>query len=270
MDVEYFQKTFHFTPESKLSLYAQLASYIRVQIQAGVLQPGDKMIPENCISELLGISRTTVRQCMNRLVEEGLLIRYRGKGTFITDRKQRRNISYVYGYTDNLLEAGFTPSSIIMEQRVVEVTDPQIREKLMLPQGQTQAFFLSRLRCANGEPIIQENAYIPYYLCNGIEQINFESASLYQVLSSRFSITIDHVTERIDSVIVDKHIAGLLRCSTDRPVPGYKLEHISYLDSGYVVEVTTSIARADQCSFYLEFSKSGGRSNFYFTRQMNI
>ena len=243
MDPAYFKETFHFSPESNVSLYAQLASYIRIQIQAGILKPGEKMIPENSLCEILGISRTTVRQCMNRLVEEGLLIRYRGKGSFITDKKLRRNIEYLYGYTDNLLENGFIPSSIVLDQKVVEVNDPSLREKLTLPQGRNYAFFLSRLRCANGQPIILENAYIPYYLCGGIEQVNFESASLYHVLSNRFSIQVDHVSERIEAILVEKETAALLRYDSDKPVPGYKLEHLSYLDSGYALEFTTSFAR---------------------------
>lgn len=272
MDPAYFKETFHFSPESNVSLYAQLASYIRIQIQAGILKPGEKMIPENSLCEILGISRTTVRQCMNRLVEEGLLIRYRGKGSFITDKKLRRNIEYLYGYTDNLLENGFIPSSIVLDQKVVEVNDPSLREKLTLPQGRNYAFFLSRLRCANGQPIILENAYIPYYLCSGIEQVNFESASLYHVLSNRFSIQVDHVSERIEAILVEKETAALLRYDSDKPVPGYKLEHLSYLDSGYALEFTTSFARADQCSFQLELSKSPhtGHANFYFTRQVKI
>lgn len=101
MDLEYFKQTFHFSSEITTPLYAQLAAYIRIQIQAGVLKSGDQMLPENSIADILNVSRTTVRQAMNRLVEEGLLIRFRGKGSFIASQKMRRNINYLYNFTDD-------------------------------------------------------------------------------------------------------------------------------------------------------------------------
>ena len=71
MDKTYFKNTFHFSSDTSAPLYLQLASYIRIQIQAGVLKPGDKMIAENDLCEILNVSRTTIRQCMNQLTEEG-------------------------------------------------------------------------------------------------------------------------------------------------------------------------------------------------------
>ena len=161
MDIDYFKQTFQFAQDSNTPLYEQLAAYIKIQIQAGILKPGDQMIAENSLCEILNISRTTVRQCMNRLVEEGLLVRYRGKGSFIADQKMRRNINYLYNFTENMLSLGAVPSSVVLRNELVE-TDEYIREKLQLPLGQTKAFHLTRLRCANGEPILLENTYIPY------------------------------------------------------------------------------------------------------------
>ena len=99
MDIDYFKETFQFSPESDSPLYEQLASYIKIQIQAGVLKPGDQMITETNLCSILNISRTTVRQCMDRLVDEGLLVRYRGRGSFIADPKMKRNINYLYNFT---------------------------------------------------------------------------------------------------------------------------------------------------------------------------
>ena len=115
MDKEYFKETFRFSADSSSPLYMQLASYIKIQIQAGVLKPGDKMITENELCEILNVSRTTVRQCMNQLTEGGYIVRHRGKGSFIADQKLKRPINYLYDFTENILSLGATPSSRVLQ-----------------------------------------------------------------------------------------------------------------------------------------------------------
>ena len=129
MDIDYFKETFQFSPESDSPLYEQLASYIKIQIQAGVLKPGDQTITETNLCSILNISRTTVRQCMDRLVDEGLLVRYRGRGSFIADPKMKRNINYLYNFTENMRELGAVPASVVIKSEVVEA-DQYIRDQL--------------------------------------------------------------------------------------------------------------------------------------------
>lgn len=253
MDIDYFKETFHFSLGSDSPLYEQLASYIKIQIQAGILKPGDQMITETTLCKILNISRTTVRQCMDRLVEEGLLVRYRGRGSFIADPKMKRNINYLYNFTENMKELGASPNSIVLKSEVVDAP-VFIREQLRLPGIQTKVFKLYRLRCANNEPILFEKSYIPYYLCEGIENHDFSSVSLYNTLNERYALNLYRATETIEAIIINKDEASLLKCTAK--VPGYKIQRISYLDSGFIFEFTTSITRADKCIFQLELYKN--------------
>lgn len=253
MDINYFKETFHFSSDSDSPLYEQLASYIKIQIQAGVLKPGDQMITEANLCNILNISRTTVRQCMDRLVDEGLLVRYRGRGSFIADSKMKRNINYLYNFTENMRELGAIPTSIVIKSEVIDA-DQFLREQLMLPPTQTKVFKLYRLRCADNEPILFEKTFIPYYLCKQIEYFNFSSVSLYNVLSERYALNLYRATETIEAIIINKDEAELLKCTSK--VPGYKIQRVSYLDSGFIFEFTTSITRADKCVFQLELYKN--------------
>lgn len=254
MNIDYFKRTFKFSPESNTPLYEQLAAYIKIQIQAGVLKPGDKMITEHKLCDILNVSRTTIRQALDRLVEEGLLIRYRGKGSYIAEQKLKRNINYLYNFTENIRDAGATPSSIVLENRVIDV-DENIASRLQLPSGQTKAFMLKRLRCADGEPIMHDTTYIPYYLCNGIEDNDFSTASLYNILANCYNLQPYHAVEIIESILIDKEHAKLLK--TKPKEPGFKIDRISHLESGYVFEYTTSVSRADKCVFVLDLYRSG-------------
>jgi GntR family transcriptional regulator len=269
LTTDYFKQTFKFTLGGSTPLYAQLASYIKIQIQASVFKPGDQMITENELCDILKVSRTTIRQCMNRLVDEGLLVRSRGKGSFIADQKLRRSINYMYNFTENIRNAGAVPSSIVLE-KAIRPADQIVREKLRLPEGADQVFFLARLRCANDEPVVYEKTYIPYYFCEGIERFDFSNTSLYQILNSHYSLVLSRAVEMIEAIILTGDIEKKLTCKGR--MPGFSIQRTSYLESGYIFEYTTSVTRADKCVYRLDlYNKSNSaRNSVDFERQIQV
>jgi GntR family transcriptional regulator len=269
LTTDYFKQTFKFTLGGSTPLYAQLASYIKFQIQASIFKPGDQMLTENELCDILKVSRTTIRLCMNRLVDEGLLVRSRGKGSFIADQKLRRSINYMYNFTENIRNAGSVPSSIVLE-KAIKPADQITKEKLQLPAGNDRVFFLARLRCANGEPIVYEKTYVPCYFCEGIENFDFSSVSLYQILSSHYSLILSRAVEMIEAIILNSDMEKRLACKGR--MPGFSIQRTSYLESGYIFEYTTSITRADKCVYRLDlYNKSSStRNGVDFERQIQI
>lgn len=270
MDIEYFKNTFRFSEDGDVPLYVQLAAYLRIQIQSGILQPGDMMIAENSLCEILNISRTTVRQSMNRLVEEGLLVRYRGKGTFIANPKIKRNMNHLYSFTEDMKAIGVKPVSKVIRAEVLKSCPKDVTEILNLPTPQTPVFYLERLRLANQEPILWERTYIPYYLCNKIETFDFSKNSLYQILSNTYQLEMYHAKESLDAIILSKSEAALLECPAKSV--GYKIRRISSLDSGFLFEYTTSITRADKCSYQFDLYKNTAakRTPLEIKRNLNV
>ncbi|WP_246240776.1 GntR family transcriptional regulator [Anaerocolumna sedimenticola] len=269
MDKEYFRSTFHLSPNTTAPIYTQLAEYLKYQIQSGLLKPGDKMLGENDIVEILDISRTTVRLALNRLVEAGLIVRYRGRGSFIAEPKLRRSINYLYNFTENIRLSGAIPSSEINRCEVVSA-DEEMKEKLKLATVGQKVFVLERLRLADGEPLIIENTFIPYYLCTGIEKTNFSKASLYNVLKTQYGINVSHAEETIEAIIINKKNASILKCKNR--MAGYSIERTSYLDSGYICEYTSSVTRGDRCVFKLDlYNSNNTRSgSIDFERKLSI
>lgn len=254
MDIEYFKNTFRFSKGSDVPLYLQLASYLRIQIQNGVLQPGDLMIAENSICEILNVSRVTVRKSMDKLVEEGLLVRYRGKGTFIANSKIKRNMNHLYNFTEDMKSIDAKPSSKVIKAEVLSACPDGIAEILNLPSAQTPVFYLERLRLANQEPILWERTYIPYHLCNKIEMFDFGKDSLYNILNETYHLEMYHAKETLDAIILSKNEAALLECSPKSA--GYKITRTSCLDSGFIFEYTTSVTRADKCTYQFDLYKN--------------
>lgn len=270
MTREQFMDTFHISEETQTPLYAQLAEYLRHQIRSGALEPGDKIIGENDMVELLGLSRSTVRAAINRLVEEGYIVRYRGKGSYVAEPKLKRNINYLYNFTENIKGSGAVPSSRVMRCEVEEA-DGTLTAKMKLATAGQKVFVLERLRMADGQPLIWETTYIPYYLCEGIEKVDFTHASLYQELENRYGIVIDRADETIEAIILGKNAQQVLGCK--RSMAGYSIQRLSYLKSGYICELTQSVTRGDRCVFRLDLRNARGSSReggIDFQRELNV
>ena len=150
--------------ESEVPLYFQLVKVIKSFVAAKALKPGDLIPGEYDFCKAFGISRSTVRHAISELEEQGLVIRRRGLGTFISEPKLNRNINRLYSFTNDMKMMGLTPSSVIHEFKEI-VADEALREIMKLPAGESKVYSFTRLRCANSEP--------PAHGDNGNPQISF-------------------------------------------------------------------------------------------------
>ena len=247
-------------PTSNIPIYLQLVNHIRMQIKSGMLKPGEKMPPEEEICATLGISRTTVRQAMNQLVEQGLLTRYRGKGTFVSMQKYSRSFSHLYNFSSDMHAIGAVPSSRVLKHEIIDVEDSFIQEHLELPSGRTKVFHLKRVRCADDEAILIEDTYIPCFLCPGIEVYNFEQLSLYDTLKDHYNLEPFNAIETLQAIIIPIKEQKILGCKGN--TIGYRIQRTARLNSNFVYEFTISITRADICSYQFQLNnQSAAKSN---------
>lgn len=251
--MEYLKKAFQFISDSEVPLYQQLYDYFKRQILTGNLKEGEQIPPETGICDAFKVSRSTVRKAMDMLAEEGLVKRHRGRGSLVMNERMRRPLNYLYNFTENMQDLGAMPSSIVLEAKVLEEAPRKVQEKLGVLDRAASFFFLHRIRCANGEPVLREQTYIPYYLCPQIEQYDFSTTSLYHILSTRYLLNLHHATETLEAVFMEEEDKKLLKCREE--MPGFKIRRISFLDTGMPYEYTTSITRSDRCTFQMELYK---------------
>lgn len=268
MTLQDLKQDFSLSISSNLSLHSQISDYFRMKIKSGGLTAGEQLVAETEICAEFGISRTTVRQAMDSLVAEGLIVRRRGKGSFVADIKLKRPYNYLYNFTENMIEIGVTPSSKVLMCRI-EDADTEVYDKLKMPSTQSLVFHLKRIRLADDKPILIEETFIPYYLCEGIEKIDFSSESLYKTLLDKYGLQVFHAVETIDAVLIRKEEAEKLEC--EETCPGFKISRISQLDSGFTFEYTKSITNAALCSFKMDLYKNENnkKDTVFFERKMN-
>ena len=254
MEIGTIQESFRIDPNSPTPFYVQLAEFLRGQVRGGDLKPGDKLLSEEEFCNLLGISRTTVRQSIRLLEEDGLLMRFRGRGTFINKPSFQHSYNHIYNFSENMAAQGLRPSSRVLTQAVVRAGDTGAMVPLELEDPDARVFRLVRARCVNGAPVIIDDCCVPYALCEGIERLDFEALSLYEVLTDRFQLVLSHAKDTLEAVVIGREDREILGCPEN--TAAFRNHRTAWLDSGTPYEYTRSIMRADRCCFQFQLSNA--------------
>ena len=143
--------------ESPVPLYHQLARQMTDAIEDGRLQSGDPFENEVALAQRLGVSRPTVRRAIAQMVDQGLLVRRRGLGTTVANRKIHRRAGLTSLF-DDLEAEGRAPRTRVLEMEVR--TDERAAAALDLPPG-TGLLSIRRVRSAGGVPLALMHNWLP-------------------------------------------------------------------------------------------------------------
>ena len=231
-------------PGEPRPIYLQLLDIIARQIGDGKLEPGDMLPSENEFCEAYHISRTTVRQALRELEEQGLITRKRGLGTYVTEPKVSRHLGNLYSFTDDMKKLGMTPSSKIMSYRLVDRAD------CLLPMQRFQSERLIevvRLRLADGRPMLIERTYLPVDLCPDLSWERLETSALYTILSEHYGLQLYKAVETYEAVVLNKEESQALQCEQGQPA--FLLKCSTWDAELRLIEYTVSVMPSSRSKF---------------------
>ena len=227
-------------------LYLQLQRHISAALAAGDLAPGDCLPAERDIAQMTGLSRVTVRKAIQELVSAGQLVQRRGSGTYVTQKveKLEQALSLLTSFTEDMARRGRSVETRWISRRI-DAPAPEEVMALGLGAGD-RVTRLERVRCSDGVPLAIERATLSTNLLPDPEAVQ---SSLYAVLQTR-GLRPTRAVQRISATSIDARDSALLGVAVG--APGLKIERISYLPSGQVVEFTRSLYRGDAYDFAVE------------------
>jgi GntR family transcriptional regulator len=227
---------------SPIPVYYQLKKLITAKIAAGEFAPNLPIPSERELGETLKISRMTVRQALNQLVNEGVLYREKGKGTFVSKPKiEQHNIM---SFSEIVKSKGMRPATKVLLFKK-ELPIPEVSELLDL-QPHDPVYQISRLRLADDTPIGIETVFIPEKFCPDLERLEL-TASLYRLIGETYSWSISYVDNEIESSLPSPEEQKLLTLVTGIPV--IRIKGQSFTESGIKLFYERSVYRADEYKF---------------------
>jgi GntR family transcriptional regulator len=205
------------------------------ELRAGKYVVGEKLPNEDELAARFDVSRATVREAVQGLLEVGYLSRKHGLGTFVTGMPtHRHSLDMTVSYTAMIRSAGMEPGEQVVD-RAERPATPEEADRLGVDQGEVLVC-IRRVRTADGVPAIYSEDRIPRLLLQGFERAPLDT-SLY-VLLAQAGLSIHHAVATLRPVIADGRLARLLG------VPkGSALQYIDQVD--YVVNGTAAMISSE-------------------------
>lgn len=222
--------------KSPIPVYFQLKNFIKDDIKKRNLKPGEPILSENKYCEMFKISRMTVRQALNELESDGIIVRERGKGSFVAiPRIEQEGLM---SFTEMVKSKGMNPSTKIT--KFGKIVNSKLAQILRIEENE-QIFVMTRVRKADDFPVAAETIYIPVKFVPDIENKNLEG-SFYELLKDEYSIEIKASKTSFSAVISDKNLEEILELEEN--IPLLKLESINYYSDPVYYEI--SYYKSDQ------------------------
>ncbi len=233
------------------SLTDQVKTHIKDLIVQG--QFADGRVPaEMELAELLGVSRTTVREALSRLEMEGTISRRQGSGTFVNSPvlQIHSRLEEIWSYEAMLQAHGLTPSTQVLDGRVLTVEagglPGNIANELALAAGE-QVLFTSKLFLEDDVPVILAHNYLPLRLLTESYTAKDLKRPIYDFLEEFGRRRLAYYLSEIIPLSADNDMAKTLQIAPGTPLIAF--DEIGYDDENEPILKAASYFRDDLLRF---------------------
>jgi GntR family transcriptional regulator len=226
------------------SRYGKLAQALRVRILQGEWMPGAMMPSESALALSYGVALGTIRQALSLLLEDGVVERRHGRGTFVTKGVDGASMMRFFRFKGSD-ESEEPPESHILSSRLRKATQTEAHAFGL--DSLAQVFQFERLRTLRGEPCLLESIVLPLPLFGTLAQSDADDWDdlLYPMYQSRCGVLIHHAQDELSFSQLGVREAKRLHVSAGHPC--VRVDRRAYDIAGGCVELRTT--RGDAFSF---------------------
>lgn len=229
---------------SPIPYYYQIREQLRDMIDCGELPEGYVLPNEIKLAEICGVSRMTVRQALNQLAHDGLLIRERGTGTKVARPKITLPLECgpLLGYSELLKSVGHKVVTKVISQEEVACSHSTAVRLNVEPE--TPITCVVRVRLVDGDPLTTETSSYLASAFPGLSQRNLDGISIYELMEKEYGGMPDWAVDTFEISVATAHEGEILGVAKGNPV--LLARRIAYDKSGAPIEYTKSITRSDR------------------------
>jgi GntR family transcriptional regulator len=232
---------------SLVPMHYQVEQDMRERITSGVWQAGQMLPAEMELCTLYGVSRTTLRQAISALVDEGLILRERGRGSFIRSSMVTAGPRGLTSFTGELAILGMKAGSRLLSRRVIGAS-AELARRLRVEED-TPLIVLKRVRYANEDPIGIQEAHLPLARFPELEQLDMTNISLYRYLEEHYRVVVAEAEEIFRAISITGEDARILQVPDGQS--GFGVERLTFNGTNEPFEFVTSVLRGDRYQLQL-------------------
>ena len=194
--------------ESPLPLYAQIKEDMKDKINSDILHEDDYLPSEFKLMEEYNVSRTTIRQAIELLVQENYLERKRGVGTLITKpKKDYWDLSELRSFDEEAQRKGMISKTKLLDFSIVD-SNSELAD--VFGKNEEKFYKLERLRYINNSPLELVTTYIPKSLAEDLEKFDFSNNSLFDILHKYYYIRLSYAEKTFNAINISKEDSKIL------------------------------------------------------------
>lgn len=226
--------------------YISIHDQIKEQIDNGIWKIGQRLPSERDLADEYGVSRMTLRQGITLLVEEGVLQRKVGSGTYVASTRVQEKMRGTTSFTELMQLQGKMPTSKLLSYNKTKPTEKEA-EQLGLARGE-HIIRMERVRYADNVPVVYEIASIPERLIKNVPKEDVTNHFFKTLVENGYRIGTSKQT--IFARLADEKVAQYLQIAKNQAI--LALRQVSYLEDGQAFEYVNSQYVGERFEFYLE------------------
>jgi GntR family transcriptional regulator len=222
-------------------IYLEIRNYMIRQIEKGILNPGDKIPSERELVELFKVSRMTVRHAIDQLVNDGILVRMVGKGTYVSSERLSTSLNILKSFSEDIIASGHRPSAkLIGIERTV--ASESIASILRIAKSQ-EVIKVERLRLVDDLEMAITTSFFPVSRALPIDELDFSATSIYNQIES-LGLRIEKAEETVTAQAADRRTAGFLRVKENSPL--LMIMRLTLISNNVPIEYMEGLFRPDR------------------------
>ena len=231
-------------------LYKNVYKDLLNKVSNGFYKQGETIPTELELAELYQVSRPTIRQAVQLLVNDGYLEKRKKRGTIVCSPKIQQEFTQVIeSFDDEMKRKGLIPKTKVISFRI-EKANEEVCNALELEENE-EVYKLTRLRFTQNQPNVLVITYIPCRYFPNLLDVDFTSHRLYNIFHQQ-GMPIESIKRKLETISADDTVADLLDINSKDPI--FYFHSTGYTKNRIPIEYSISKYRGDINSFVFELS----------------
>ena len=237
--------------DNPVPLHARIRDELRGLITRGVFAPRQRLDSEAQLMKRYGVSRITVRQALQTLEQQGLIVKVAGKGSFVAPERPSQDLTQLQGLAEAMAPLGHVIRNRVLAVRH-ERADEGVAKRLGLSVGEP-VVHLRRVRMVDGEPLSLDLTWLPAAEGERVAQGDLVRRDVFALLEEELGFPLGHADLSIDAVVADADLADELGVTVGHPL--LRIERLTHTATGRPIDCETLYCRAERFSWRLRLNR---------------
>jgi len=238
-----------------LPKHYQLTEIFRQRILNEQYEPDAQFPTEGALCREFGVSRGTVRKALEKLVQERLLRREQGRGTFVNAPTGTPTFFTLTSFAEDMRSQHRRPGTRVLQADVI-LASVKIAHKLDIEPG-APVIHLVRLRLADEQPVAHETRYLAQALCPDLLQNDLAGQSVHTLLVEKYNLPLVRTSHTLEARVLSSEQAALLSAAPGSPA--FLVDRLTFTVDGAGTQRPAvwyqALYRGDEYHFKTEFNR---------------